>query len=45
MLHLLDNLPISLRLSEEGEMLAALEAQLRNFDKNTPATFDEPYIF
>ena len=36
---------ISLRLSEEGEMLATLEAQLRDFDKNTPATFDEPYIF
>lgn len=36
---------ISLRLSEEGEMLAALEAQLRDFDKNAPATFDEPYIF
>ena len=36
---------ISLCLSEEGEMLAALEAQLRNFDKNTPATFDKPYIF
>ena len=36
---------ISLRLSEEGEMLAALEAQLRDFDKNTPATFDVPYIF
>lgn len=36
---------ISLCLSEEGEILAALEAQLRDFDKNEPATFDEPYIF
>lgn len=36
---------ISLCLSEEGEILAALEAQLRDFDKNAPATFDEPYIF
>ena len=36
---------ISLRLSEEGEILAALEAQLRDFDKNSSATFDEPYIF
>ena len=36
---------ISLRLSEEGEILAALEAQLRDFDKNSPTTFDEPYIF
>lgn len=36
---------ISLHLSEEGEILAALEAQLRDFDKNDPATFDEPYIF
>ena len=36
---------ISFRLSEEGEILAALAAQLRDFDKNTPATFDEPYIF
>lgn len=36
---------ISLCLSEQSEMLAALEAQLRDFDKNDPATFDEPYIF
>ena len=36
---------ISFRLSEEGEILAALEAQLRDFDKNSPTTFDEPYIF
>ena len=36
---------ISLHLSEESEMLAVLEAQLRDFDKNEPATFDEPYIF
>ena len=36
---------ISLRLSEEGEILAALEAQLRDFDRNSSATFDEPYIF
>ena len=36
---------ISLHLSEESEMLAVLEAQLRDFDKNDPATFDEPYIF
>lgn len=44
--HIADELrEISLRLSEEGEILAALEAQLRDFDKNTPATFDEPYIF
>ena len=36
---------ISLCLSEEGEILAALEAQLRDFAKNEPATFDEPYLF
>ena len=36
---------ISFHLSEEGEILAALEAQLRDFDKNSSATFDEPYIF
>ena len=36
---------ISFHLSEQSEMLAALEAQLRDFDKNEPATFDEPYIF
>ena len=36
---------ISFLLSEQSEMLAALEAQLRDFDKNPPATFDEPYIF
>ena len=36
---------ISLHLSEQSEMLAALEAQLRDFDKNTPATFDGPYNF
>ena len=36
---------IFLCLSEEGEILAALEAQLRDFDKNDPATFDELYIF
>ena len=36
---------ISLRLSEEGKILAALEAQLRDFDKNAPTTFDDPYIF
>ena len=36
---------ISICLSEEGEILAALEAQLRDFAKNEPATFDEPYLF
>ena len=36
---------ISFHLFEQSEMLAALEAQLRDFDKNPPATFDEPYIF
>ena len=36
---------ISFHLSEQSEMLAALEAQLRDFNKNEPATFDEPYIF
>ena len=36
---------IFLYLSEQSEILAALEAQLRDFDKNDPATFDEPYIF
>ena len=36
---------ISLHLSEQSEILAALEAQLRDFDKNSPTTFDEPYIF
>ena len=37
------NLPLP--VWREGEILAALEAQLRDFDKNDPATFDEPYIF
>ena len=36
---------ISFHLSEQSEILAALEAQLRDFDKNSPTTFDEPYIF
>ena len=36
---------ISFHLSEQSEILAALEAQLRDFDKNSSATFDEPYIF